>query len=105
MKMAVARPAAPAPTIAISHDSGSSGFSERELTAFQSREFDVRAAPATTLELSAPVGLDDSSGFAMSIRDRSPHELQRTVTVFPSSDRPTICVRCAPHFGQIGGGS
>lgn len=36
--------------------------------------------------------------------ERSPHALQRTTTVRASFDRPTICVRWLPHFGQTGGG-
>jgi hypothetical protein len=44
------------------------------------------------------------AALAPGIRDRSPHELQRTVIVFPSSDKPTIAVRWLPQLGQTGDG-
>jgi hypothetical protein len=44
-----------------------------------------------------------SSGLGLT-SDRSPHTLQRTMTVCPSLDKPTTCVLWLPHLGQIRGG-
>ena len=66
VKMAVARPAAPAPTIATSQDGG-------------------RFSPPTRYYAAA--------GFVETTVECVPHALQRMISVFPSSRRPMIWVR------------
>jgi hypothetical protein len=80
-KIAVARPAAPAPTMATLHEGGSS---------------DVRAEAYL-----AGTGASVSSA---GTSECEPHAVQRRNFVFWSFDMPMISVRWLPHFGQSGDG-
>src|ERR1051325_2250647 len=81
--MAVARPAAPAPTIATS----------------LARGREVRAAVYAALI--APSSNDCAS--LTGTLEMAPHALQRTVRLDGSSTLPMTSVRWLPHFGQTGG--
>ena len=84
MKIAVARPAAPAPTIATS-------------------EGLVRAAVYAALVADViPSGLNIAASFTSTV-EIAPHALHRTVRFVGSSDLPMISVRWLPHFGHTGG--
>jgi hypothetical protein len=75
--MAVAIPAAPAPTIAMSQE-------ERRL--------------------SPPTKYYAACGLVETTVECAPHALQRMINVFPSSRRPMIWVRWLPHFAHSCGG-
>jgi hypothetical protein len=80
VKIAVATPAAPAPTIATSQ-----GLVRPAVyAALVASAMNVAASLTGTVEI-------------------APHELQRTVRSVGSSDLPMTCVLWLPHFGQTGG--
>jgi hypothetical protein len=95
VKIAAARPAAPAPTIATSEEpvspkprSGEGGFRRAVYAALVaeviSSLMNVAASLTGTVEI-------------------APHALHRTVRFVGSSDFPMTSVRWLPHFGQTGG--
>ena len=86
MKIAVARPAAPAPTIATSN--------EVELRPAVYAALDAVAGASSRIELAA-------SSFTKTV-EMAPQVLHRTVRFVGSSDVPMISVRWLPHFGQTG---
>ena len=95
MKIAAARPAAPAPTIATSDEPVSpwprSGEGEFRRAVYAALVADVSSSPMTVAaSLTGTV-------------DVAPHVLHRTVRFVGSSELPMICVRWLPHFGQTGG--
>src|SRR6185436_15547948 len=79
MKIAVARPAAPAPTIATSAE-------------LKRGVYAALLAPST----------NDWASLTGTV-EIAPHALQRTVRWVESSSFPMISVRWLPHFGQTGG--
>src|SRR5439155_14151483 len=80
VKIAVARPAAPAPTIATSQEL----VRRAVYAALVASAMNVRASLTGTVEI-------------------APHALHRTVRFVGSSALPMISVRWLPHFGQTGG--
>src|SRR5436190_15197743 len=90
MKIAVARPAAPAPTTATS-----------AFAALRLRRDKSVARCAVYAALLAPSTKDCAS--LTGTVEIAPHALQRTVRLVESSRLPMISVRWLPHFGQTGG--
>jgi hypothetical protein len=96
VKIAAARPAAPAPTIATSSAFAASRL-RRDRLALRVR----RAVYAALVADVIPSELNIAS--LTGTVEIAPHALHRTVRFAVSSELPMICVRWLPHFGHTGG--
>ena len=94
MKIAAARPAAPAPTIATS---------EPVSPWPRSGEGGVRRAVYAALVADVIASESNIAASFTGTVEIAPHALHRTVRFVGSSDLPMIWVRWLPHFGHTGG--
>ena len=95
MKIAAAKPAAPAPTIATSDEPVSPKP--------RSGEGEFRRAVYAALVADVSSSLMNVAASLTGTVEIAPHALHRTVRFVGSSDLPMISVRWLPHFGQTGG--
>ena len=97
MKIAAARPAAPAPTIATS-----SAFAASRLRRDKLESRVRRAVYAALVSDVIASGINVVASLTGTV-EIAPHALHRTVRFVGSSDLPITCVRWLPHFGHTGG--